>query len=265
MEAIVSSPARIPAQHSLLYSANVVEETDDYWQNGLTYTTSICNAAQLTSVDCPQNELAGTMGFDCVDPVVYRPYISTVVVPRPAGTFSFDEVSALVLDLMPTSTSTSLASLLVYGDGGQTTNKYVAESAYVESTAEKPDIALGHLQDYLDQGGAHGTIYMNTATANSLQTLLKEDSNGRLITVHRGDLVIVEGSIGYRDAAGDAIGVSSESYIFGHIGEPDVRLGQIDLFEGFDHETNTRYVRGTQVVAATFDPCLTYAGHVDLA
>lgn len=265
MEAIVSSPARVQAQHSLLYSANIVEETDDYWQNGLTYTTPICNTTQLTSVDCPQNELSGTMGFDCVEPVVYRPYISNVIVPRPAGTFSFDDVSALVMQLMPTSTSTVLASMLVYGDNGETTNKYVVENAYVESNAAKPHVALGRLQDYLDNVGAHGTIYMNTVTANSLQTLLKEDDNGRLVTVHRGDLVIVEGSVGYRDADGDVLASASESYIFGHIGEPDVRLGQVDLFEGIDHETNTRYVRGTQVVAATFDPCLTYAGHVDLA
>lgn len=265
MEAIVSAPGRISAQHSLIESANIVDEQTDYWQNGLTYMPAICNGPYVTAVDCPQNELNGTMGYECAEPITYMPYVSTVIVPRPGGTFSFDEVSALALELMPTGTSTILAQRLIYGDAGQTSNKYVANEAAVYDDALKPDIALGYLQDFLDQSGAHGTIYMNSRTANSLQTLLKEDDRGRLVTVHRGDLVIVEGTIGSLDANGDAIASLSEAYIFAHIGEPDVRLGQIDLFEGFDHETNVRYVRATQVVAATFDPCLSYAGRVDLS
>ena len=266
MEAIVTAPGRTSARHSLIESANIVDEPADYWQNGLTYMPAICNGPYVTAVDCPQNELNGAGGYECTEPIVYMPYISTVIVPRPAGIFSFEEVSALALELMPTGTSTLLASKLIYGDGGLTSNKYVADEATVVSTASKPSVALGLLQDFLDESaGAHGTIYMNSKTANCLENLLVEDDRGRLVTVHRGDLVIVEGSVGYLDPAGDDLESNTESYIFAHLGEPDVRLGQIDLFEGFDHETNVRYVRATQVVAVTFDPCLSYAGLVDLS
>lgn len=263
MYSIVNRPVLSPTQHSLVASANIVEEPDDRWHGGLTFVPYGCDTPTLVAVDCPQAEGNLSDTIVCVEDVLYMPYTATTYVRRPAGSYDFDMVSEIAIELLSNNVSPVIASRLVYGDSGETTNPYVAEDAVDLSTPVNPVEALGALQNVLGQYGTHATIYMNPHAAAALEKQLVVADNGILYTKARGDCVVVEGTIGSFTPDGDEVD-SGETYIFAHLGKPDLRMSDVEVFEGIDHATNDRYVRATQTVVATFEPCLTVAACMNI-
>lgn len=264
MYAIVNKPERFLAQHSLVTSATQESEQDPHWEGGFTYTPCPCfgdlDFLNFVRNDCPPDEPNAAYTL-CTDEVEYTPYTATVAVGRPAGTYSFDEVAELATEVLSERLSPTLTNYLIYGDVADS-NPYVADNASVVGTELSPIIALGTIQSALSWYGTKSTLYMSAATATAVSEQLTLDENGRLITIVRGDLVIVESSVS-RDETGANLDLGA-GYIFGHLGEPVLRFGAVELFEGFDQTENVRYVRATQTVAATFDPCQTAAVGVRL-
>lgn len=263
---VVTVPEATPARHSLVDSATVIDEPSNYWEAGLTFDENGCALPVAVEIDCPPGAMSTPV--DCVgtdEARAYSPYMIELAIERPAGSFSEGRVAEIARTNLQVSGTAAMEDVLINGLTG-TTNAYLGASAglteVTAGTPVKPAVALGLIQEALAERAAHGTLHASPLVVNLLPDLVEGEEN-KLFTKVRHDLVVVAnvGTSGPGQAPADA----GSRFIFAHLGEPELRMSEIDVQTTLDHATNRWTARATRIVAVTFDPCLRLAAEVTIA
>lgn len=260
MKKIVDAPELKPAAHSLVASANEIPESDTHWMGGLTFVPEGCIVAEALPLDCLSIDGSFMTPAACVDEIDYVPWLLNVQFERPGG-WSQDDVVRLATRALEQTETAALEEAVVYGDG-TVGNQFIADNATtVTTTASGPAAAIGLIQQEFTEYGTAGTIYASPLVAQLLPNLFLADG-ATLRTMVRRDLVIV-GNLGSKKPDGSAA-TAGTSWLFGHLGEPEMRRGQIEVTTEFDHTINQHIVTATRTVAINFNPCLTVAAEVNV-
>jgi hypothetical protein len=266
-------PAGPPRGATLLRSANIVNDPDLHWLQGLRWRPLVCGSSQIgQGIEvCAQfsgfTHLSPPANVDYNPPSVAVGIACSAISGEQEMRDTIDRASAL-LDRCET---LGIARELWRGavaTGEAWPNDFLANTATLTQIASGSSVsvldALADLENYLASCGCGGTGMIH-ATAQTVTIwkhlqLIDKDPGGRLSTV-LGTTVVADP--GYDGSAPngtvDATGASAWAYATGMI---DVRRGPVQLWpkpdaleRGVNPGNNDFNAYAYRPFAATFDPC----------
>lgn len=275
MLTVVAAPRATIPVHSLIRAA-VTTLDEPGWERGLTYAPESPGGYRAFAA-CTDEEYED-LGADGPTPVVtYRPWDLQIVHPC-HSTFGLDEVQlAAELDrAVEAVESYAIARELWNGDltraaydagDVDAANLSLVDGPTIlnAGTPAAPKLALGLLQQAAGEALHGQQVYLHAS--RTLEPFLPDlTRDGNLLTTRVGNLVVADaGYPGTPPDGEDAAAGVGWLYATGPVVVRRSPLDRVGVGQGaVDTRTNTLNLRGTKVVAATFDRSAHFAIPVDL-
>lgn len=250
----VDAPQVAPEIHNLVSSAHQPGvDVENRWEAGVTFVpegddTLSTHAVETGSPDAKSTAKAAPALVEA------RSFLIEGAWTRPSGSYTNAEIEAMAHRAMEQTQSSKIEAVLCAGDPS-TTAPYLIDSNCTKlgTTAVKAAVGLGRIQAAFAAIGGHGTVYVSPLIAAVLAqgNTFVEDNDGKLYTAARGDLVIVS-NMGVAGPAATATG--DDSFIYGHLGEPELRMSEIQIYLVPAADRNNTIVRVERTVSVTFAP-----------
>lgn len=267
MRTPVPPPSILPSRHGLVEGGNLVSPGSDRWESGVTFSNRGCEVVFAHSADCWIGGTLNKLIQQCSGVASFDAYNLEVTLDWATIDLA-DDPKARVIEAMDIGTSSALERLTeqgvkdtativdppvtggvgmggVIGHIGTTPPPNFSSALDVGGTAADSKAAVGlveaKLLDASDHIGGRGTIYMNPILATDAWGLL-DQTDGGLITKTTGSHVI--------------IGNFEHPVVYGHLGEVDVYLGDINVTETNDRANNEYIVQAERAAVAVWNTCL---------
>jgi hypothetical protein len=263
----VQAPALFGSLHGIVEAGNVIEPGDDRWTSGVEFTAFGCEVVFAHGSDCWIGGTSDKLIQDCAGLAHYSVYNLETTIGWTTLDEKFDPKS-LAIETMKAGTSSVLERLTEQGvkdtatiaapvvAGPITTGGIVGHvggepppnfstALDIGGTAPDAKAAVGIVEAKLLDGGDHvggaGTIYMNPILATDAWGLL-DQTDGGLRTKTTGSKVV--------------IGNFEHPNVYGHPGEVDVYLGDINVSEVWHRAENEHIVQAERAAVAVWNTCL---------
>lgn len=250
LNTIVNSPRIFAAQRGLVESANLVSTGNNDWENGVQFTPYGCYEIGASEAGCPGPE-AGTPQ-ECEPVATFMPYVLDLPLDWNALGPGDDPkyLASLHLEI---GTSAILEKKMEVGTGGG--SNFTLSDGTSLGAAVPAIAAVGQVENAFVQSSDHtgggGTLYMAPSVAAQAFGILEEENQPYLRTKTLGSRVV--------------IGNFDPGYVYGHIGEVDLYLGDINVVDTRDdYRANTYLVLAQRLGMAVWNPCATFKQAVSL-
>ena len=278
MRSIVSAPALRPAAHNLLSVANIIQPGDENWGlDGVNFTPRGCDVIFAHGEGC-WGVRGDKSDHECPPLAVFPPYTletgltwhtadmpadpkaratetmelgTSAVLERLIEQAIVDTDDGDALEFTPAGTIASGGVVGRVGVGGDAGPK-LSDGVSVGLTTPAAKAALAAIEtkfvDASDHTGSAGTVYMKPLFIPFLRDALMY-VDGAWYTAATGSRVVV-GNFG-------------DDTIYGHIGDVDVYLGDVQVNESVERATNEYFIQLERVAVVTWNTCAVYKQDVD--
>lgn len=255
MKNSIDTPPIGTPKHDLVSSARTPDKPHN-WEQGIVFVqepiagTASSGRVIIQGVTTKSAQLTQNSSYMGTE---YEPFLIEVGVSRQEMSYSPEEQEAIARRVMERTERRIIEQRMLLGTPG-TTNMFLADPTTTTTIAGTNSAiqAVAIIQTGFADAGGMGTIYVSPRVVEQMQGLLDEDSDGRLRTKIRGDLVIV-GTYGVNGPWPQIAGAGT-SWVFGHLGEPELFLSDAMVFDAYDQTTNTPTVRVEKVAAVVWNP-----------
>lgn len=263
----VKAPTLFTSLHGLVEAGNVIEPGDDRWTTGVEFTSVGCENVFAHGSDCWVGGTSDKLIQDCGGLARYPVYNLELTIGWTTLDEKFD-VKDLVKQAMEAGTSSALERLTeqgvkntatitnpaiagpvgtggIIGHAGSDPPPNFSTALNIGGTTDDAKAAVGMVEakllDASDHIGGAGTIYLNPVLATDAWGLLDQTDTG-LRTKTTGSKVV--------------IGNFEHPNVYGHPGEVDVYLGEINMSEVYHRAGNEHIVQAERAAVAVWNPCL---------
>ena len=256
---VTSAPSVQKPKHSLLDAANVITDSSNRWENGVTFNPTHCQAGHALAQGCPSP--ISPAGLECTAAVRFDPFIVEIALNWSMQDLA-GEPADLARDSLETATSRLIEAVLWTGetlDPVTPTDPAVTPdnihpltgiaAAPSELAGDALGQAIGFLADASQHSGGLGIVHMNSVIANQLDEKLVLDADGTLYTKSGMHRVVV--------------GNYHTDVIVAHVGELDVYLSEVEIVEGYDRAQNEALILAQRHALVAYNTCAAYAIGVD--
>lgn len=266
MRAIVEAPDLRRASHGLVETA-ARGDSAGRWENGVTFTPHGCHVVFGHVPGCPGESKSDFQECSLVEADAWL--LETGLVwatgdleanPKEIVRETLDIGTSSVLERLTEAgiVDTAAGSAITAPDpvatvvaggiigrlmDGATMPPTLAGTAVIDAGPYAALDAAGRVEakllDASDHVGSAGTLLMSPVHAVHLQAIIAEDGNGRLYTTTTGSTVIV--------------GNFEPGTIWGVVGDVDVYLSDIEVYEAYDRAANEYAVRAERYALAVWN------------